>query len=124
MAIQLDCINFILQRITIEKKYPGGFEKFVYDNQNLIGSRIWYDNHLVRDGAMNPMDVFLLQQQWKEIGFVSTRRQAGKPNWKDYCIVETLTDHDEMPCSWLVIAPDRSYAYLAGTSPGVVVGWQ
>ena len=57
MAVQLEFINFIAPIETINEKYPGGWEQRLKDHQNLIGGRVWFDDYLFRDGAMNPMDI-------------------------------------------------------------------
>lgn len=40
----IDFIDFIVPRRAIEDKYPGGWEKCLVDHEDLIGSRIWYDD--------------------------------------------------------------------------------
>lgn len=46
MAIQLEFIDFIVPRSVIEEKYPGGWVQCLKDHKNLIGGRVWYDEHL------------------------------------------------------------------------------
>lgn len=67
MAVQLEFINFIAPIETINEKYPGGWEQRLKDHQNLIGGRVWFDDYLFRDGAMNPMDIGSLVEEWKSL---------------------------------------------------------
>jgi hypothetical protein len=47
-------MDFIVPIDTIRRRYPGGWEKSLEDHRQLIGSRIWYDDYLFRDGGMAP----------------------------------------------------------------------
>lgn len=78
MAIQLEFINFIVPRTRIEQKYPGGWEQCLSDHKELIGGRVWYDDHLFRDGAMNPMDIDVLLEKWSMKGF-TTHQEGDDP---------------------------------------------
>jgi len=57
MTIQLEFINFIVPISEIEEKYPGGWVQCLMDHENFFGGRVWYDEYLFRDGAMNPMNI-------------------------------------------------------------------
>ena len=52
--MNLEFINLIIPRDRIEAVYNGGWDQFVSDNQSAIGGRVWFDDHLMRDGAMSP----------------------------------------------------------------------
>lgn len=39
MAIQLECINFIIPIAVIEQKYPGGWAQRLIDHEHEIGHR-------------------------------------------------------------------------------------
>jgi hypothetical protein len=69
MSIATEFIDFIVPIQTIRDKYPGGWEQCLKDHEHLIGGRIWYDEHLFRDGAMNPMDIESLVERWEAMGF-------------------------------------------------------
>jgi hypothetical protein len=64
MAVQLEFINFIVPIKVIKQKYPGGWEQCLKDHEDLIGGRVWFDEHLLRDGAMNPLDISYLLEEW------------------------------------------------------------
>lgn len=57
MAIALEFIDFVVPISVIREKYPGGWEQCLKDHRQLIGGRVWFDAHLFRDGAMNPLDI-------------------------------------------------------------------
>ena len=52
MAIKLQFFDFIVPIKTIKKKYPGGWVQCLKDHDGDIGGRVWYDEHLFRDGAV------------------------------------------------------------------------
>lgn len=103
MAIQLEFINFIVPREVIEKKYPGGWGKCLADHATLIGGRVWYDDHLFRDGAMNPMDIESLVESWKARGFHTHDGKEHPTKWVDVCVAEALFGGSTLPCDWLQV---------------------
>lgn len=100
MAVELEFISLIIPIEKIEKKYPGGFNKYKSDNSQSIGRRIWYDKYVVRDGAMNPMDIEYMVKQWEELGLVGIIEENGKKQWKDLCVVDFFNGIT-LPCNWL-----------------------
>ena len=64
MAVGLEYISLIVPIDKIEQYYPGGFEKYKSDHKQSIGGSIWYDDYLVRDGAMNNYDVGRLSGEY------------------------------------------------------------
>ena len=74
MAIQTEFIDFIVNISAIRAKYPGGWEQCLEDHANLIGGRVWYDEYLFRDGAMNPHDIGRLVDHWSSLGLIGRAR--------------------------------------------------
>lgn len=120
MAIALEFINLIVPIRLIEVKYPGGLEQCLRDHEALLGKRVWRDEHLWRDGAMNGMEIGLLIEMWQLKGLKATRKKKGVDQWADMCVVETFFGED-LNCAWLAL-DHRGYAYLRGSEPGLVVG--
>jgi hypothetical protein len=58
MTIGLECINLIIPIALIEKKHPGGWQSYLDENPGLPSD--WHDEHLLRLGAMNQLDIRLL----------------------------------------------------------------
>jgi hypothetical protein len=120
MSIQLEFINFIVPIMTIKEKYPGGWEQCLSDHENLIGGRVWYDEHLFRDGAMNPMDIGHLVEEWKKLGFHTHDGGDNPSKWVDVCVVEAMFGGTTLACDWIEV--DGDTAFLKGTSKGKLIG--
>ena len=103
MAIQLEFINFIVPIKIIEKKYPGGWTQCLGDHKNLIGGRVWYDDHLFRDGAMNPTDIGHLVDEWKKLGFHTHEGKNNPVKWVDICVVEAMFGGATLQCDWITV---------------------
>ena len=99
MAIVLEFIDFVVRRSTIEEKYPGGWAGCLRDHRYDIGGRVWYDDHLFRDGAMNPLDMQSIADNWEKLGFELQEEIDGKPVWKDVCVVQGMLGGVTLPCS-------------------------
>lgn len=122
MAIALEFIDFIVPIAVIRQKYPGGWEQCLKDHERLIGARVWFDEHLLRDGAMSPAAIAELVEEWSQAGFHPTEERNGELVWKDCCVVESMLGGATLPCDWLVVGEDGASAFLKGHPPGEVVG--
>ena len=120
MAIKLEFINLVVPRKTIEEKYPGGWEQCLIDHKNLIGGRVWFDDHLFRDGAMNPRDMYSTLDEWEELGFNIKVNESTNHKWTDLCVVEAMFPEHSAVCDWLEV--DGDSAYLKGTPKGAIIG--
>ncbi len=122
MAIALEFIDFVVPIALIREKYPGGFEKCLEDHGSLIGGRVWFDEHLLRDGAMNPRSIELLLKEWEGLGFQPTLMIDGNLVWNECCVIESLLGGPTLPCDWLELSSDGRSAWLKGTIPGSIKG--
>ena len=122
MAIALEFIDFVVPIALIRQKYPGGWEQCLEDHERLIGGRVWFDEHLLRDGAMNPADIGSLVDEWISLGFEPTVEVDGQRIWKDCCVTESMLGGTTLPCDWLELAEDGRSAWLKGTTPGEISG--
>ena len=124
MAVVLEFIDFIVPIEVIRKKYPGGWEQCLKDHDCLMGGsgRVWHDEHLLRDGAMNPADIAGLIDEWTKLGFEPYVVQGEREVWKDCCVVEGMFGGPTLPCDWLEISEDGRSAYLKGQPSGDIVG--
>ena len=120
MAIKLEFINFIVPIEKIRAKYPGGWEQCLKDHQHLIGGRVWYDEYLFRDGAMNPMDMENIVVRWESKGFLGIGTKDNEQYWQDMCVF--TFGWSTLRCDWIDYDPDLRGAFLKGTEPGVLVG--
>jgi len=122
MAVALEFIDFVVPIAVIRLKYPGGWEKCLWDHRELIGRRVWYDDHLFRDGAMNPLDMRSLGSLWERLGFQAMETRDGRECWKDFCVVEGMYGGSTLTCDWIEVDRRQRLAYLKGTEPGPVAG--
>ena len=121
MAIALEFIDFIVPIAKIREKYPGGWAQCIEDHSDLLGSCVWHDDHLLRNGAMNSIDIEVLVEHWERLGFQPLGARDGLQFWKDCCVVEAMMGGPTLPCDWLKISFDGRSAHLTGTKPGEVV---
>ena len=120
MAIQLEFIDFIVPIKTIKEKYPGGWEQCIKDHKKSIGGAIWYDDHLFRTGAMSPMGIGYLIEEWGELGFHTHDGGNNPSKWIDVCVIESMFGGATLPCDWIEVVDD--IAYLKNESKGEVIG--
>jgi hypothetical protein len=123
MAIATIFIDFIVPIKTIKDKYPGGWEQCLEDHYHLIGGRVWYDEHLFHDGAMNPTDIENLVSSWKSLGFnTHIENDEGYPvKWIDVCVHEGMFGGSTLECDWLAYDESTGGVFLKGTDPGPLV---
>ena len=116
MAVELEFISLIVPIEKIEKYYPGGFNKFKTDNRESIGGRIWFDNFVVRDDEMHPMDIEYRIKAWEELGLVGVIEADGRQQWKDLCVVDYFSGIT-LPCNWLIRKGGYVYHKMIGRKP-------
>lgn len=122
MAIALEFLDFIVPVALIRERYPGGWDRCLADHEELLGRRVWHDQHLFRDGAMSPYGIQSLALEWERLGFQGPRSTSTGQVFRDFCVVESLFGGPTLPCSWIRIEPMTRSAYLAGTNPDAVMG--
>ena len=120
MSVASEFIDFIVPIKTIEEKYPGGWVQCLEDYAYAIGGRVWYDEHLFRDGAMNPMDIESLVNEWQALGFhTHNEDEDGNPNeWVDVCVYQGMLGGATLECDWIMQDPVHHGVCLKGTEPG------
>lgn len=116
MSIALIYMNFLVPIQTIKEKYPGGWEQCLKDHEiEIARGRVYFDEHLFRDGAMDPRMIDSFIATWETRGFQITKEVDGHTQWADMCCIEYLGHH--MP-EWLAFMDNGCTAYLAGSAPG------
>lgn len=124
MAIALEFIDLLIPIVRIEETYPGGWKQCREDYAAAIGRRVWYDEHLFRDGAMDPAQMRTKVEGWAVLGFEITGVRPGRARtpparyWKDVCVVDWAHGGPTLPCDWLQVDLKSRTAQLAGTDPG------
>ena len=122
MAVACEFIDVIVPIANIDRVYPGGFEAFRRDRGGIQGAT-WFDEHLLREGAMSPMDVEGIVAYWQSLGLEATVERNGTVEWQDLCIVEILFGGPTLPCDWLAYDGTQRCAFLKGYPPGDVIGY-
>ncbi len=122
MAVMTEFLDLIVPISIIEEKYPGGWEQCLSDHQPAIGGRVWYDEHLFRDGAMNPEAMDALLKEWWKLGFECSAEKDGLRYWKDVCVFEGAAGGLSMPCDWLAVDMETRSVYRKGTRMGEIAG--
>jgi len=121
MSVALEFIDFIVPISTIREKYPGGWEQCLKDHSPLLGGRVWHDDHLLRNGAMNPQDIEFLVKEWEGLGFQPNAEMEGRQVWQDFCVMESFFGGPTMPCPWIEFSGETRSAWLKGTLPGKTI---
>jgi hypothetical protein len=112
VAVALEFIDVVVPIALIRQKYPGGWEKCLADHANLIGGRVWYDEHLLRDGAMNGLDAQDLVRWWQRRGFEAFGvNTLGQRCWKDVCVIQGIFTGATLPCDWIDVDLERRIAW-------------
>ena len=66
VAVALACLNLIIPVRRIAAVWPGGFAAFWREHGDT--PRLWHDGRLLRDGAMNRIDLELTMGFWQRRG--------------------------------------------------------
>jgi hypothetical protein len=121
MAIALEYLDLVIPIVRIDESYPGGWKQCLADFDATIGRRVWYDQHLFRDGAMDLEEMKRRVEGWAVLGFevTGTRPRSGR-YWKDVCVVNWRRGGTTLPCDWLSIDLRARTAQLAGTDAGLL----
>jgi hypothetical protein len=117
VAIPTEFIDFIVPISTIRSKYPGGWEQCLKDHQHLLDGRVWHDDYLFRDGAMNSYDIKLIAEHWTDMGFTGAMQIAGEAHWVDFCVNESFFSGPTLPCSWLRFGPKSTVSHIDDPYP-------
>ena len=129
MAIRLYFLNVI---IPIEKinqsKVVGGFSGYIKENRGWLGTKMYHDEYLFRDGAMTQRDVEDIVKFWEKQGLDLYYCFNGPNQWKDLCVVDALGG-PTLPCDWIKFDYGKKddgghypYVYLKGKPKGEIVG--
>jgi hypothetical protein len=101
MSIGLQFFNLI---IPIEN-IPDFDELLVRSNKG-IGTGIWYDEYLYREGAMGYGDIEHMLEYWQRRGLSGKTVNRNSESWSDLCVVAS-TSGFEGRCDWLSYTPSR-----------------
>lgn len=121
MAIALEFIDLVIPVALIGEKYPGGWVACLSDHERWIGRRVWFDEHLFRDGATTAEDMQLRLEGWAVLGFNPRREVRGVSQWDDLCVVDIARGGPAPLCDWLRVNPATRTAWHAHMPRGTRV---
>jgi uncharacterized protein (TIGR02452 family) len=106
MSIKLEFISLIIPLTIVEKYYPGGLEAYKKDHESIFkpeNYNVWFDDELVKEGAMNPWDMESKVKAWKACGVKTS--SDGDKKWENVCVVDMFAG-PTLPCDWLSVNND------------------
>ncbi len=110
MSVHLEFINVLIRRDALERVYPGGFEQYVRDNAEFIGITCWFDEDIVREGAMSPQDAKGIVEYWEGLGLKAATYKRGRPvEWIELCVAGF--GGPSVPCSWLSFSIENGASF-------------
>jgi hypothetical protein len=122
MAIACEFLSVLIPIKNIDTHCPGGFVAFEKEYEHLCGRPPQSDGHLVREGAMNPMDVEEIVNYWQQKGLVPMKTLPdGSKKWKHLCVVEAMFGGPTLPCDWIEFSSRDRCAWLKGEPKGEIV---
>lgn len=121
MAVRCEFISIIVPIANIDRVYSGGFRAYKEQHARDFEGVLWHDEHLFRDGAMDPAVAEDIVTFWADAGLQPMEEVSGKRRWKDLCVVASPIG-PTLPCEWLVYDRKQGTVSLAGEPPGAVVG--
>ena len=120
MAVKLEFTSIIVPVKTIIEKC--GMEHFLRRYGSVLDPE-WRDEHLFREGAMNPLDIDDMLTSWEEKGLQSIEILDGQKHWKDLCLIDYY-EGPSHPCTWLSFDSKDHCVWLSEKPKGKVVGPQ
>jgi hypothetical protein len=122
MSIRLHALNLLVPIRRIAARYPGGLQACIDDHEALLGTRVWFDGRLWRDGASTPEAIRELVDGWRAVGLHPVVQARDGWHWHDVCVVDTAQHSPTLPCAWIEVDAAAGLAWLGGTEPGHPVG--
>ncbi len=109
MAIQIEFLNLVIKRSSLDRSYPGGSQAFIKEHQPFDGRVNCYDDFLVKFGAMNPQVIEDLMTELVSYGLEGCPELKQSDEWVDFCMVDELLGITGN-CRWLVFEPSTREA--------------
>lgn len=126
MAIYCEFHNLIIPIKNVERVYPGGFTNYLDTHLKQMWLGYWYDDYLIRSGAMDDNGIDIKVQEFKDLGL---NGQDENGVWKDFCVV-SVASGTPPKCEWLKFGSHNGFVFMTGTptdslkGPSVRSGWQ
>lgn len=109
MAVPIEFICAIVKRSAIDRVFEGGSDGYM-EVFGPFGGRVnSYDPWLIKEGAMNPLDIESVCKYWESLGLEGLVTVQGKKHWRDFCVIDELLGLT-FPCHWLEYDRDSRLA--------------
>jgi len=121
LAVALECINVIVRKAAVERRFPGGLDGFA--RHELIGVTLAEDDHLMRVGFMSGSDAFRFVTELEAAGLLYREEDDSS----DVAVVVSggdappwlaVGDVNGSPACW---ASDHPAGELARPEPGFLL---
>ena len=124
MAVKLEKLNLIVPIANIERLYPGGLQGCLREPTHVhaMGTRVWHDGYLFRDGEAKPSEMRELVKEWEARGFAATKIVDGRKVWADLCVIDVTSGVATLPCDWIIIDRAARTAHYRTAEPGELIG--
>jgi len=114
LSVHLEFVNVIIRRDALARVYPGGFQKYVHNNAEFMGITCWFDEELVREGAMSSQDAKGIVEYWERLGIKAATYKRGRPvEWIELCVAGF--GGPTVPCSWLRFYFENGVCFASST---------
>jgi hypothetical protein len=124
MAVECTFISLIIPVSAVDIVYTGGFEKYKSDYEESWGLILWHDDFLLREGAMNPMDIEYMVESWEKLGLEGIVDVDGEKRWKDFCVIGNIYSGPTLPCDWIEVDVDTHSVHYKEQPKGAIVGME
>jgi hypothetical protein len=114
MAVALEMINLIIRRDAIEQKFDGGWSGYLRQAGSPKEIPFWYDDHLLREGAMSSNDIEKMVSWWRDRGLVEFQGKGRHKRWADFCVIACPFYDTTPPCDWIAISTETHSASRHG----------
>lgn len=113
MAVHCEFIDIIIPIANINRVYPGGFATYKAEHKEEFKGRMYHDDFLFRDGAMNQQDAKDIVDEWTKRGLIPLTVIDGVEHWHELCSTNMLTGLTR-PCTWAVYDREQNCVHLRG----------
>jgi hypothetical protein len=111
MAIQIEFLNLVIKRSSLDQSYPGGSQAFIKEHQPFDGRVNCYDEFLVKFGAMSSSDMNELTTWAKTLGLADQSQIDETQYAEDFCVLDELMG-PLSKCDWIEYDQRNRLAYL------------
>ena len=119
MAVAQEFYDIFIRIADVDRVYPGGFDAYLTEFATDIGYTIWFDEYLLREGAMSSQDAHQIVEHWRNLGLKPWREEGGKPlEWLEVCVSSSFAGGPTLQCLWIDFDEASQCAFLKGTEPG------